>query len=320
MKVIYPGSFNPWHNGHQHVFDEACEIFGKENVYIGIAKNAGKGNNSGFIKFCLNSVTKNIVVIDGLVADYCKENNFSKIIRGIRQGYDLQLEEKLSHWNYEIGNVRTIYIPTPNDSMFVSSSFLREVRPYKNFEYLKQYMPEHVCGRWFYNTNTYLPIVYYGKSCVGKTIYLNSKLNSNLEYYQEGDKRVWEVLGWSEKKIKVYKCQMKEIINNDKHYYYYLYLKEIAEHIDWSEVFRRNFQSVISHESRYYKHFDFPVIGNYFDYIPDRIKYTMKYVKFITTPEKRLERIKKRGLDTEWIDKLDRFYQDPPFCDEVKEL
>ena len=36
MKVLYTGSFNPFHNGHQYIFDNVCKCFGKENVWIGV--------------------------------------------------------------------------------------------------------------------------------------------------------------------------------------------------------------------------------------------------------------------------------------------
>ena len=64
MKVLYPGSFNPFHAGHQYVYDTACEMFGKENVYIGvgcsIAKFETKDNYESYlrkIKFTVRPIT-----------------------------------------------------------------------------------------------------------------------------------------------------------------------------------------------------------------------------------------------------------------------
>jgi pantetheine-phosphate adenylyltransferase len=322
MKVLYPGSFNPWHNGHQHVYDEACKIFGKENVYIGLAYNADKStdvNEVYFRQWCMNSVSDNIVVIDGLIADYCREGEFDRIIRGVRQGYDLQLEEKLSHWNYEIGGVRTIYIPTPTDNMFVSSSFLREVKPYKDFEFLSQYMPTPICGRWKYNTSIPTATIYYGKSCVGKTTYLNKKYRPlSLSWDDnnsiiEGDQKIWEVLGWDDEKISEFKLRMTIAIMDEADIEYQRLLQQIVIEMEgcWDALFHYPFDD-----------YDFPVIGNYFDYIPNQLKYQFNYVEFQCKLEERKERYRKRGGygRSNWLEKLDKFYLSPPFKDEVIDL
>jgi len=34
---VYSGSFNPYHEGHQYIFDKTQELFGKENVYLELA-------------------------------------------------------------------------------------------------------------------------------------------------------------------------------------------------------------------------------------------------------------------------------------------
>jgi cytidyltransferase-like protein len=55
MKVLYAGSFNPWHKGHQYVYNCACEYFGKDNVIIGIGNNPAKQKTTSaeFIKWTM---------------------------------------------------------------------------------------------------------------------------------------------------------------------------------------------------------------------------------------------------------------------------
>ena len=306
MKVLYPGSFNPWHNGHQHVYDEACQIFGKENVIIGIANNKSKSNNVIFTKWCMNTLD-NVVIINGLVADYCKENNISKIIRGVRQGYDLELEEKLSHWNYELGGVRSIYIPTPSESTFVSSSFLREIKSYRDFNYLKTYIPKHICGRWTYNTKIPNSIIYYGQSCVGKS----TALKKMYEYDEvvNCDTKIWETVNWSVSQVDDFKKEMKQIISHKEHLLYNSDIRKLAQALDWSKLFDNHFSV-----------FDFPVIGTYFQFLPLEIKYQYQYIKFETSDEQRLKNMKKRKVSKKWIQCLDEFYCEPVFCDDVVSL
>lgn len=300
MRVLYPGSFNPWHNGHQYVYDEACEIFGKENVYIGIATNPDKDSkDEQFVKWCLNSVTKNIVIINQLVAEYCQENKFERIIRGIRQGYDLEQEEKLTYWNNRLGGIKTVYIPTSPELNQISSSVIRTFRSYKDFDFLKQYVPRYVCGRWFYNEEIPKLTIYYGHSCVGKSTYLY-----DIEKHWpvvNCDNRIWDCAIIDKPTISKAIRNAIEFVDDGN---YLTILENIAVNTNWEKFFEC------------VNDYDFPVIGNYFYYIPNEIKYKFKYIKLTTSSAKRMERIHKRGLTNEWAVKLDHFYQDPPFCDE----
>ena len=68
MKVLYAGSFNPFHNGHQYVYEEACRLFGKENVIIGLAHNPAKGlefeKKAEFLKWTMARLPHLAVALD----------------------------------------------------------------------------------------------------------------------------------------------------------------------------------------------------------------------------------------------------------------
>jgi len=129
MKVLMTGSFNPFTNGHYSIYERACKMFGKDNVFIGIASNSAKDKvNKHFIKWTIAPITNNCVVIsDGeLVANYCKNNGFDAIIRSMRNAIDLVYEMDMSHWNEELG-VSTVFIPCAEGMEKMSSSALREL-------------------------------------------------------------------------------------------------------------------------------------------------------------------------------------------------
>lgn len=42
--VVMPGRYQPWHLGHQCLYEHLCEKFGKDNVFIAASNN--KGTNS----------------------------------------------------------------------------------------------------------------------------------------------------------------------------------------------------------------------------------------------------------------------------------
>jgi len=307
MKVLYPGSFNPWHNGHQYIFDEACEIFGKENVFIGIACNRSKFKTeeefqafAEFNKWVLRPITENVVLVNGLVAEYCKENDFQRVVRGIRQGYDLEQEEKLAYWNKELGGVKTVYIPSPVELNQISSSVIREFRKYgKPFEFLSKYAPEHSLGRWYFNETIPTVSIYFGKSSVGKTTTLSETKTIEV------DKAVWQYLRGSSKE-EISK-RFQEVISNQDRKSYEKLITVLSCLVDWEGLFTSALSTNI----------DFPVLGNYFDHIPPCLRYRFKFIEFTNTQANREKFCVSRGWKVERLKEFDFFYKNPPFADET---
>jgi len=115
MKVIYPGSFNPWTIGHQDIYERALKLFG--DVKIVVAKNPDKEEiDYDFIKWTLEPITDNVVIIGGLVAPEA-----DVIIRGVRSG-DWEYEQNLSQWNKILGSETIFLSPDPALSHISSSA------------------------------------------------------------------------------------------------------------------------------------------------------------------------------------------------------
>lgn len=116
MKVIYPGSFNPWTIGHQDIYNRALKLFG--SIKIVIAKNPEKEFDYEFVKWTLEPLTSNLEIVSGLVAPDC-----DAIIRGVRSG-DWEYEQGLSQWNKILGAETVFLSPDPALS-HISSSAVR---------------------------------------------------------------------------------------------------------------------------------------------------------------------------------------------------
>lgn len=107
-KAIYVGSFNPWHEGHQDILDKAKKIFDKVDV----------------IKYGKD--------FTGLLSDYLKDKDYCAIIRGLRNGYDLQYEQNQQYWYEDLGiNLPVVYFITDRKLAHISSSAIREIRKAK---------------------------------------------------------------------------------------------------------------------------------------------------------------------------------------------
>lgn len=131
--AVYPGSFDILSNGHLDIIKRASKIFDK--VYVLVSYNMNKNNTFNkderisLIKKCTSNLP-NIIVdsYDGLVVDYCKNNNINIIIRGIRNYNDFDNEYNLATFNNNINNnIETIVLFSNNENRYISSSAIKEL-------------------------------------------------------------------------------------------------------------------------------------------------------------------------------------------------
>lgn len=133
-KALYAGSFDPFTMGHLSIVEKSAKLFDK--VIIGIAQNSKKKRNTSVdtMKKAIENQIANlpnvaVAVVDGLVADYCTENDIGYLIRGLRDTTDYLYEENIAKINREINvDLLTIYFRADNE--VISSSMVRELVEY----------------------------------------------------------------------------------------------------------------------------------------------------------------------------------------------
>ncbi len=131
--AIYPGSFDPFTNGHLDIVKKASKLFDRVIVLIGI--NANKKRTYDVEKMqtaiketFINNDLKNceVQVYKGLVAEFAKQNNVSHMIRGLRNNMDYNYEENIAEVNKLI-NPDLEYVYFRADSVGISSSMVKEL-------------------------------------------------------------------------------------------------------------------------------------------------------------------------------------------------
>jgi pantetheine-phosphate adenylyltransferase len=131
-KAIYPGSFDPFTNGHLDMVKKASELF--DEVTIVVAINKGKSKTYDTSKMCkaiettlqANNITNCIVgTWDGLIADLMHQWKVKYLIRGLRNNMDYNYEENIAKINKLINpEIQTIYLRAESD---ISSSMVKEL-------------------------------------------------------------------------------------------------------------------------------------------------------------------------------------------------
>ena len=134
--AIYPGSFDPFTNGHLDILKSGSEIF--DRVISAVSYNSDKKaflpieTRVELIKEAVSSL--NNVEVDsynGLTAEYAKTKGATVLLRGLRNSIDFEYELNLSHANKALNNdLKTIFLATKPENSFVSSSMIRELLKY----------------------------------------------------------------------------------------------------------------------------------------------------------------------------------------------
>ncbi|WP_411824164.1 pantetheine-phosphate adenylyltransferase [Leptospira sp. 'Mane'] len=131
--AVYPGSFDPFTNGHLDIIRRAHPLFDK--IIIGIANNSNKSSlfsaeeRADLIAKVLHG-WENIEIdtFQGLTVDYCRKTNSRVILRGLRAVTDFDYEYAISLMNKKLApEIETFFLMADNEYSFVSSTIVKEV-------------------------------------------------------------------------------------------------------------------------------------------------------------------------------------------------
>jgi len=133
MKVLYTGSFDPITMGHLDIIKRISKKF--EEVVVTVFNNKEKKYWFSIEERCemVREAVKDLenVEVDftgGLVVDYCKRNNISIIVRGLRAVSDYEYELAISSINKHLNNeLETIFLVATSEYSFLSSSMVKDV-------------------------------------------------------------------------------------------------------------------------------------------------------------------------------------------------
>ena len=145
---VYPGSFDPITKGHLDIIERAGVIF--STVYVGVLNNISKRCMFGvekrveMVKAATRHI-KNIQVVsfDGLLVDLLKTLDARVIIRGLRTGTDLELEQQYAFINGKLlEGTETLALLSRPETHYISSTAVRELLAFHAD--VSDYVPEAI--------------------------------------------------------------------------------------------------------------------------------------------------------------------------------
>lgn len=132
--AVYPGSFDPLHNGHLDIIQRSLPLF--DEVVVAVLRNTAKGRG-------LFSVEERVEIIEdtlkdfqgvrvesfsGLLVHFMEQAGARVIVRGLRAVSDFESEFQMALMNRRLdGRVETVFLTSREEYSYLSSRLVKEV-------------------------------------------------------------------------------------------------------------------------------------------------------------------------------------------------
>jgi pantetheine-phosphate adenylyltransferase len=131
--VLYPGSFDPVHNGHVEIVETAARLFDK--VIVAAMRNPQKGeplfsleDRQALIEASFQHLDNvEVTLFSSLVVDLARQVGAHFIVKGLRAVSDFESELQMAQMNRSISGVDTLFIPTTSSHSFLASKLIRDI-------------------------------------------------------------------------------------------------------------------------------------------------------------------------------------------------
>lgn len=132
--AVYPGSFDPIHNGHLDLIERCRVIF--DEVVVAVLHNDGKKplfsveERIEAIREAMGGESANCRVesFSGLLVDFVDRVGAQAVVRGLRAVSDFEYEMQMALMNRRLNaRVETVFLMPKQDYIFLSSRLVKEV-------------------------------------------------------------------------------------------------------------------------------------------------------------------------------------------------
>ena len=132
--AIYPGSFDPVHNGHVDIAARASSVFSELiiGVYDATTPKSPMFSSDERVEMFSRSVADlpnvRVVGFSGLAVEFARNVGAQFIVRGLRAGFDFELEFEMAlMWRSLARDIDIVCLMSSLEFQFVYSSRIKEV-------------------------------------------------------------------------------------------------------------------------------------------------------------------------------------------------
>ena len=132
MKLLFPGSFDPFTIGHADLVDRALKLGAEVVIAIGINEEkkplfSTSQRLDAIRAFYKGNPKVSVIEYSGFTVDAVRDNGCNGILRGIRSVTDYDKERNLADINRSLEGVETVLLVSSPAVQHVSSSLVREL-------------------------------------------------------------------------------------------------------------------------------------------------------------------------------------------------
>ncbi len=145
--ALFPGSFDPLHNGHVDIIDIAARLF--DRVVVAAIRNPGKNTQlftlderkHQIMEACGAFGNIEVVGMKTLTVDVARDVGADVIVRGLRVAADFEYELQMAQMNKAISGVQTLFIPCGSSNSFIASSLVRQIAQLGGVDRVAEFVP-----------------------------------------------------------------------------------------------------------------------------------------------------------------------------------
>lgn len=131
--AIYPGSFDPFTNGHLDIVKKASKLFDRVVIVIAVNPDKRRHYPAKDIQMAIDETLKEnhlsnceAITWEGLIVDLMKRIKATYVVRGLRNTMDFNYEENIASVNKLLyPDMEYVYFRAENSA--ISSSMVREL-------------------------------------------------------------------------------------------------------------------------------------------------------------------------------------------------
>ena len=135
MKLLFPGSFDPFTKGHADIVSRSLRFAESVVVAIGVhptkkGLNSPEERKQRIEQLYHDEPRVEVVVYEGLTIDLASRIHADAIVRGVRNVTDFEYERNIAEVNRRLTGIETILLFADLAYAAVSSSVVRELLSY----------------------------------------------------------------------------------------------------------------------------------------------------------------------------------------------
>jgi len=133
LTAVYPGTFDPFTNGHEDLTRRAAALFGR--LIVAVADSTAKqpfftaGERVAIVREVVAPFPNiEVMSFSGLVVDFARAHGARVIVRGLRAVSDFEYEFQMAGMNRNLyPEVETLFLTPSEQYTFISATIIREI-------------------------------------------------------------------------------------------------------------------------------------------------------------------------------------------------